>query len=102
MGEPLDTQGQQRDFSNATLFAPSQERPMRHVTTIATTAIVTAIICSWGTTKIVANSAKSASVTSVRVVSQVRSEPVSPREAGTTEEMQAETSWARWPSVTDF
>lgn len=75
---------------------------MRHVTTIAATALVTAIISSWGTTKIVANSAKSASVTSVRVVSQVRSEPVSPREAGTTEEMQAETSWARWPSVTDF
>jgi len=75
---------------------------MRHVTTIATTAIVTAIISSWGTTKIVANSAKSASVTSVRVVSQVRSEPVNPRQAATTEEMQAETSWARWPSVTDF
>jgi hypothetical protein len=75
---------------------------MRHVTTIATTAIVTAIISSWGTTMIVAYSAKSPSVASARVVSQVRSEPTSPREAATAEEMQAGTSWVRWPSVTDF
>jgi hypothetical protein len=74
---------------------------MRHVTTIATTAIVTAIISSWGTTMIVAYSAKSASVAGVRVVSEVR-EPANPREAATAEEMQAETSWVRWPSVTDF
>jgi hypothetical protein len=75
---------------------------MRHVTIIATTAIVTAIVSSWGTTMIVANSAKGASVASVHVVSEVRSEPARPREAATAEEMQAETSWARWPSVTDF
>ncbi len=75
---------------------------MRHVTTIATTAIVTAIVSSWGTTMIVAKSARNVSVASISVVSQVRSEPVGPRDPATADEMQAETSWSRWPSVIDF
>ena len=73
---------------------------MRHITTIATTALVTAIISSWGTTMMVAHSTKNTAGT--RVASQVHAEPPSSRNTATTEEMQTEISWIRWPSVTDF
>ena len=73
---------------------------MRHVTTIATTALVTAIISSWGTTLMVAHSAKNTA--SIRIASQIRGEPLATRNTATTEDVQTEMSWSRWPSVTDF
>jgi hypothetical protein len=73
---------------------------MRHVNTIAITALVTAIISSWGTTMMVVHSSQNTG--SARIASQVRTEPAGPRNVATTEEMQTETSWTRWPSVTDF
>ena len=45
---------------------------MRHVTTIAATALVTAIISSWGTTMMVAHSAKNTA--GIRIASQIRAE----------------------------
>ena len=73
---------------------------MRHVTTVATTALVTAIISSWGTTMMVAHSLKNTG--NVRIASQIRAETPARRNAATTEDMHTETSWSRWPSVTDF
>ena len=73
---------------------------MRHVTTIAATALVTAIISSWGTTMMVAHSAKNTA--GIRLASQIRAEAPATSNTATAEEMQTEMSWSRWPSVTDF
>ena len=73
---------------------------MRHAATIATAALVIAIISSWGTTMMVANSAKNTG--SIRLASQIRLESPGSRNAATTEDVQTEMSWSRWPSVTDF
>ena len=73
---------------------------MRHATTIAATALVTAIISSWGTTMMVAHSAKNTG--SIRFASQIRLELPGSRNTATTKDVQTEMSWNRWPSVTDF
>jgi hypothetical protein len=73
---------------------------MRHVTTIAATALVTAIISSWGTTMMVASSAKNTA--GIRLASQVRAEPPAARHDPTADVMPRDVSWSRWPSVTDF
>ena len=71
---------------------------MRHVTTIASTAL-TANLSSWGATVMVAHLAENRG--SVRRTSQVRSEPSGMGDTAHPQDMPMQMSSTSWPSLTD-